>query len=149
MSWALRYRGTRCATVELPRIVGKARPRFTKVGRAYTPKDTKRAETAIARAWDRAHGKGLAGFDGVVWVDITVHRPLARSNPKGWEGRQDLSKPDCDNVAKLVCDALNGHAFKDDQQVTRLHVDKAPRPAHGTKPAIAITVTYWREEKET
>lgn len=48
---------------------------------------------------------------------ISTTRPLAKSNPKYWEGRADLGKPDWDNLGKLACDALNGIAFKDDSQV--------------------------------
>ena len=33
-------------------------------------------------------------------------------------------KPDADNIAKVVCDALNGLAYKDDAQVIDLTVHK-------------------------
>ena len=33
-------------------------------------------------------------------------------------------KPDCDNIAKIVLDALNGLAYDDDSQVTELEVHK-------------------------
>ena len=33
-------------------------------------------------------------------------------------------KPDTDNIAKIVCDALNGVAYHDDKQITSLTVDK-------------------------
>ena len=33
-------------------------------------------------------------------------------------------KPDTDNIAKAVCDALNGVAYHDDKQITSLTVDK-------------------------
>lgn len=33
-------------------------------------------------------------------------------------------KPDLDNVAKIVCDALNGVAYKDDAQIVDLKVHK-------------------------
>ena len=33
-------------------------------------------------------------------------------------------KPDADNIAKAVCDALNGIAYKDDKQINCLTVDK-------------------------
>ena len=40
-------------------------------------------------------------------------------------------KPDADNIAKAVCDALNGIACKDDSQVVdltvRKHYSKFPR----------------------
>ena len=40
-------------------------------------------------------------------------------------------KPDADNVAKLVLDAINGTAFVDDSQVVSLSVAKRSREPHG------------------
>ena len=40
-------------------------------------------------------------------------------------------KPDADNIIKIVLDAMNKFAFKDDTQITKLEIekkyDKAPR----------------------
>ena len=33
-------------------------------------------------------------------------------------------KPDIDNIVKIVLDALNKMAFKDDNQITKLEVEK-------------------------
>lgn len=33
-------------------------------------------------------------------------------------------KPDADNIAKVVCDALNGIAYHDDTQIIELHIKK-------------------------
>ncbi len=33
-------------------------------------------------------------------------------------------KPDIDNIAKIVLDAMNKFAFKDDTQITKLEVEK-------------------------
>jgi Holliday junction resolvase RusA-like endonuclease len=41
-----------------------------------------------------------------------------------WQ-RPPPSKPDADNYAKLVLDALNGVLWRDDSQVVRLFVEKA------------------------
>jgi len=35
-----------------------------------------------------------------------------------------MKKPDSDNIAKVILDALNGIAFRDDSQVIDLHVTK-------------------------
>ena len=35
-----------------------------------------------------------------------------------------VKKPDCDNIAKIVLDALNKIAYKDDSQVIELSVKK-------------------------
>lgn len=39
-----------------------------------------------------------------------------------------VKKPDADNIAKVVCDALNGVAYLDDTQVCCLTVDKKYGP---------------------
>ena len=33
-------------------------------------------------------------------------------------------KPDADNIIKIVLDAMNNFAFKDDTQVTKLEIEK-------------------------
>ena len=33
-------------------------------------------------------------------------------------------RPDCDNLAKSILDALNGLAYKDDKQITYLSIEK-------------------------
>ena len=45
-------------------------------------------------------------------------------------------KPDLDNVAKIVCDALNGVAYKDDAQVVKLTVHKR----YSERPEVAVEI---------
>ena len=33
-------------------------------------------------------------------------------------------KPDIDNIVKIILDSLNGIAFKDDNQITKIEVEK-------------------------
>ena len=35
-----------------------------------------------------------------------------------------VKKPDADNIAKIICDALNGVAYRDDAQIVDCHVTK-------------------------
>jgi Holliday junction resolvase RusA-like endonuclease len=52
-------------------------------------------------------------------------RPKSKTKKTGTNPRlPHTSKPDTDNLAKAVCDALNGVAWKDDSQVCRLTVTK-------------------------
>lgn len=105
--------------------VGKGRPRFVKAtGRTYTPKATLLAENEIRRAWEQ---------DGRPRLDegpISLHVRLAVSRPKGhYTTKGELSaaglrtpfparqKPDVDNALKLVMDALNTRAWRDDVQI--------------------------------
>ena len=52
---------------------------------------------------------------------------MAKGRPKEVEREWDSFKPDIDNVAKAVLDALNGVAFEDDKDVVSLKAVKLPR----------------------
>lgn len=108
-------------------IRGKARPRFTKQGHAYTPENTRDYEELVRQAYDRA-AEGLY-FGGPVRLDILCrHRTPKASRQKTADMQMGLIRPqvrpDIDNVAKIIMDALNGAAYKDDSQVCELHVTK-------------------------
>ena len=45
-------------------------------------------------------------------------------------------KPDCDNIAKIVCDALNGLAYADDKQIVECSVQKR----YGDLPRVEVTI---------
>ena len=65
-------------------------------------------------------------------VTIKAYHPIPRSAPKYKREAMlsgelvPLTKPDADNVLKLVLDALNGLAYLDDKQVTRLRYRATP-----------------------
>lgn len=112
---------------------GKARPRFTKQGRAYTPKETRDYEREIA---DIAHNAAVvqnwrkADKSTPLMVEIKAIFPI----PASWSKKQKQAamcgeiyptvKPDCDNIAKVILDSLNGIVFDDDKQVVGLVVGK-------------------------
>lgn len=98
---------------------GKARPRFTRQGRAYTPKQTADYERQIKQAYISAGGQ-LISDTAPILICITACFKKAKSNKMD----SPTLKPDADNIAKAVCDALNGVAYKDDKQITCLTVDK-------------------------
>ena len=52
------------------------------------------------------------------------------------DGQEIPGKPDLDNVAKGVLDALNGVAYVDDTQVVRLLVQKQ----YSLEPRLVVTV---------
>lgn len=149
MSWRTAHIETRVCAMEFDEVPSKQRPRYDiRRKHAYTPRKTESAEIEIGRAWAEECGLGMCGFEGEVRVAIAISRPLAKSNPKYWEGRADLMKPDADNVAKIICDSLNGIAYKDDCQITDLRVTYLPRAPHGGKCKVVVTVGYYEEERE-
>ena len=132
----------------VPFVKGKARPRFSN-GRAYTPKGTKEAERQIESAYRRAcrdaFGALQTASGGVpVLIEIwTTRNVLSGFRRRDGDSHDDLQKPDADNIAKLVLDALNGVAYEDDSQVIGLFVAKGTR-VRGNKPATRVHV-HWRD----
>nr|DAK92719.1 MAG TPA: Endodeoxyribonuclease RusA [Caudoviricetes sp.] len=109
---------------------GKARPRFA-AGHAYTDERTKQYEDITALLYRRA-AEGQAFPKGTpVSVEITLCFAPPKSKPKKTRDAMlageilPLVKPDADNAAKIILDALNGIAYEDDTQVTVLTVTKA------------------------
>ena len=118
------------------RVVGKGRPRFTKAGRAYTPRATVEFEQRVRAVWIAA---GHPMLTGPLAVRVTVVRPLPKSAPKSRDGEWDTHRPDLDNVVKAVLDALNGVAYEDDAQVVRIAATKARR-YRGEPERVTVTV---------
>ncbi len=127
-------------------VEGQRRPRASVMaGRAHVRKDDadRARESEIRAAFVAA--RDAAGLPpvkaaGEVSVGIVCNMPLPKSAPKGEVARPFTRKPDADNIAKSVMDALNGMAWEDDAQVTELTVRKFPRmrrSEHVTKVFVA------------
>ena len=86
----------------------KGRPRMTRTGHTYTPKETRQAEIAVQLAWELA---GAVKLDGMLGMECVFYVGSKR-------------RVDCDNLGKLVLDALNKHAFDDDSQIVDLRLRK-------------------------
>ena len=123
--------------------VGKGRPKFTKTGVAYTPKETKEYENVI-RALYRTEYRGFK-FQKEVALDLRIraYYPIPKSDNRGLqmkkiknEIRPHNIKPDIDNVVKIVCDALNDMAYHDDTQI----VDQQARKFYSTRPRVEILI---------
>ena len=100
----------------------KGRPRFGK-GRVFTPKATVDAERGMGwRAKEAMKGRDL--FDGP--LAVLIHAWV--KTPKKGKHAHPIVKPDADNLAKLVCDALNGIVWHDDKQIVDLQVIKNYSP---------------------
>lgn len=120
------------------KVRGQGRPRFAG-RRAYKARIDADYERSILAAYRQAAGD-LEPHAGGVAVEIEVHRRLPKSAPKSVKQEPDLHKPDVDNVAKAVLDALNGVAWLDDCQVLDLHVVKHPRkPETAERLEVVIT----------
>lgn len=110
---------------------GKGRPRFTRSGHAYTPEKTASYEQAVRQAYRSEFPDAEPIPEGVpVAVKIVAGYGIPKSTSKVKAERmlageiRPTKKPDADNVAKAICDALNGIAYHDDSQITMLCVSK-------------------------
>lgn len=45
-------------------------------------------------------------------------------------------KPDSDNIAKIICDSLNGIAYHDDSQIVELYICKS----YSENPKVIVTI---------
>ena len=129
--------------------IAKGRARSTRTGHHYTPTKTRNAEAAILAAWLEQHG-ARRPHDGGVAIQIRFTFEPPKSWPK-WkrdaaaDGQiPHLSKPDLDNLTKLVCDALNGTAWIDDSQIH----NSFSRKDYGTKANTRVTLTIFNNNKE-
>lgn len=108
---------------------GKGRPRFGN-GRTFTPKQTQLAEAAVRDAWHRRMASPLPDGPVGIEVDLVLRRPGSHFKSNGElsaVGRRrpcPTKKPDWDNAAKMLCDALEGHAYRADAAVVDARVVK-------------------------
>jgi Holliday junction resolvase RusA-like endonuclease len=111
---------------------GKGRPRFYNAGKfikTYTPKDTASYENLVKLSY--VHAANAQGFLMIekdrpvkATVNCLFEIPASWSKKRRSQAVYCTKKPDCDNIAKVIMDALNGIAFHDDSQVVCLTVHK-------------------------
>ena len=117
---------------------GKGRPRHSKY-KTYTPAKTKAVENNIAYFYKVNIGHY---FEGYVKLKLDLYYSIAKSDSKKkklMKLNNELrpnKKPDIDNVVKLVADALNEVAYKDDTQIIELEC----RKFYSDIPRIEITI---------
>lgn len=109
----------------------KGRPRFTRFGKPYTPKKTQEYEKKIADYFRSQPQRFKFEKDIPVAVNLVFGMPIPKSTPKSrkeamFEGIiKHTKRPDVDNMAKAVLDALShGIAWEDDSQIVRLSITK-------------------------
>lgn len=108
---------------------GKGRPRKGAHGVMYTPKATREYEQAV-QAYFRYTARGAFFKNRAIYLRISAYYPIPRSATKRDEAEmragviRPKTKPDGDNVQKIIADALNGLAYEDDKQIVRWYCEK-------------------------
>ena len=125
------------------KVRGKNRPRFARMGnfvKTYTDSDTLSYESEVKYAFLQAGGEKI---DGMVKMVIEIYQtpPKSASKKKAMEMLvhiiRPMKKPDLDNVAKIICDALNKVAYEDDAQIVDLFV----RKWYGEQEKVVVKIT--------
>lgn len=129
------------------KIQAKQRPRFN--GKfAYTPKETVSYENWIKTCYLQKYANEKP-IDTAVKVIINAFFEIPKSTSKKKKVQMmeneilPTIKPDTDNIAKIVLDALNGLAFDDDKQVVDLQVKKW----YNEEPSVTVYISEIKEKE--
>lgn len=125
-------------------VRGKGRPRFVRQGnfaRAYTPAETVSYENLVKMAATAVmDGKPPSTESQEIVVRVYTVPPKSWSKKKrlaALEGTiKPTSKPDVDNIVKIICDACNGIVWRDDAQIS----DCIIRKRYGEVPFVHVTI---------
>lgn len=111
--------------------MGKERPRHTRTGVTYTPGKTKAYEEFVRTIFKDKYKASKPidkGISVAVFIIAYFKQPKNLTKAKRELIAKDklypTVKPDNDNIAKIICDSLNGLAYADDNQITELKVCK-------------------------
>lgn len=125
--------------------VGKGRPKFARRGKfvtTYTPEKTVSFENLVKLYANQAMaGKHLIEQAVTVQIELWVSVPASWSKKKQHQALtgeiRPMTKPDADNVAKAICDAMNEIVYTDDKQIVDLRV----RKFYDSHPRSVVTVS--------
>lgn len=96
----------------------------------YTPDKTVAYEELVRLRYKAASQGFRFADDAQLAMQITAFYPVPKSKSKRIKANmlagamRPTKKPDCDNVIKIICDALNELAYKDDAQIVVTQMSK-------------------------
>ena len=109
-------------------LVAKPRPRVTKWG-TYIPKNYEDYATLVRNNF-RKQCKNKKVLEGPIKINLIFYMLIPKNTSKVKREKMlkgellPAKRPDFDNLAKGITDALNGLAFKDDNQIVEAHIYK-------------------------
>ena len=116
---------------EVPgKVIGKGRPRLNSyTGVVYTPTKTKDYESLVEQYFLLKYPR-FKTLEGRIRVSIVAYFSIPKATKKSDINEMldnnisPTKKPDIDNIVKVVLDSMNKFAFKDDNQITKIEVEK-------------------------
>lgn len=112
------------------KVVGKERPRVNmNTGRVYTPNRTKDYEELVQQSFRIKYPqyemiKNRIGIDIIAYFKIPKGTSKENTNKMLNGELSPTKKPDIDNIAKSILDAMNRFVIYDDNQVVKISVEK-------------------------
>ncbi len=132
-----------------PKAKGRPRVSVRKSGdgertfaRAYTPKQTVIYENQVKLEYENQCGSYKFPDDAMLDVRIFAYYGIPKSTSRKKRelmlaGKiRPTKKPDFDNIAKIICDSLNGIAYQDD----KLIVDGMFRKFYSEQPRVEVKI---------
>lgn len=125
--------------------VGKRRPKFSTIhgyAQAIKPKEDAIYENLVKLSFQSNKPQEYSLFEKPIKIKIEAYFAIPKSFSKkkinmAVEGViNPQTKPDADNIAKIICDALNNVAYKDDTQIVELTVVKR----YALEPKVKVTL---------
>lgn len=115
--------------------MGKERPRtvtnqYSGKTHTYTPERTKDYESLTIQCYKLSKNKEKYMQGEPLVMTVVAYFDIPKSTTKkdkeaiALGAKYPTKKPDADNIGKIIADALNGVAYKDDTQIVRLFVFK-------------------------
>ena len=111
-------------------VIGKGRPRLNSyTGAVYTPTRTKDYESLVEQYFLLKYPR-FKILEGRIKVNIIAYFSIPKTTKKSEINEMldnnisPTKKPDIDNIVKVVLDSMNKFAFRDDNQITKLEVEK-------------------------
>lgn len=127
--------------------MGKQRPKFSSANgfvRTYTPAKTTHYEEWVKLCYQQAGGKYLGEEPLSICIDAIFEIPKSFSKKKRLDAltgkTRPTKKPDADNILKIICDSLNGVAYKDDKQIVWAFIQKK----YGDKPKVIVCLKEYK-----
>lgn len=126
---------------EVPGTPGsKGRPRFRSAGKyvqTYTPDKTVVYENFVRQMWlNTGHDKLVGNICATIDAYFPIPKSISKKKHDALVGKPYPKKPDADNIAKAILDALNGIAYDDDSAVVVLTVFKR----YGEEPRVEVSL---------
>ena len=123
--------------------IGKGRPRFNRAtGRTYTPDKTAKYENLVKVEYQMQCEGVKFEDDAMLDMRILAYYSIPQSASKKKKAMMEAGlirptkTPDVDNICKILCDALNKIAYRDDAQV----VDCQVRKFYSSEPRVVVLI---------